>query len=371
MTRTSTMPTRVREGGRSSFRLRGRHQVLLWSTGCGIGIVCVLLAALGVRDVLLGGIGAVALTTTYVYGLAARTGGRPFICAALALVLGIAVFVVDNNEMRTGAAVMMAAVSAVFAVMGTTPAVTFPRAARECVVAAIIAGLGSLAAIGYAPAVTVNRFQYTVLVLALIGIFLLVYRLGAGLHGLGRRGFATVSAGGILLLATLLYAEAIRRYGTPGLVGTLRDGVVWMREHLGGYPRPIEALLGIPALAWGTHMRARRRQGWWVCAFGVAATAPMATTFVNPEVSVVEGVLSICYSLVVGLALGYVVIGADLFLTGGPGRSVRGGRAGRAGRAGTSGRGAGTRSTGGRRAAREAEEAAAVRPEPRRTRALL
>lgn len=365
MTRTSPSPSRVRAGGRSGFRLRLRHQVLLWSTVCGVGIVCVLLAAFGLHDELLGGIGAVALTTAYVYGLAARTGGRPFICAALGLVLGIAVFVVGSNEMRTGAAVMMAAVSAVFAVMGTTPAVTFARAARECAVAAIIAALGSLAAIGYAPVVTVNRFQYTVLVFALIGVFLLVYRLGAGLHGLGRRGFATVSAGAILLLATLLYAEAIRRYGTPGLVGTLRDGVVWMREHLGGYPRPIEALLGVPALAWGTHMRARRRQGWWVCAFGVAATAPMASTFVNPEVSVVEGVLSICYSLVVGLALGYVVIGADLFLTGGRGRAGRNGGNGRSRRA------AEARPVAGRRAVREAEEAAAVRPEPRRTQALL
>jgi len=355
MTRSST--------GRSRFRPGWRQQVLLWSIGWSVGLVCVVLAAFRIRAGLLGPIGAVDLTTVYVYGLAARTGGRPMIAGLLALALGASVFVVDSERMRTGAAVMMAAVSAVFAVMATTPAVTFKRAARECAQAALVAIVGSLGAIGYAPVVTVNRFQYVVLALALVGIFLLVYRLGAGLHGLGRRGFATVSAGGLLLLATLLYAEAIRRYGTPGLINNLRDGVVWLREHIGGYPRPIEALLGVPALAWGAHMRARRRQGWWVCAFGVAATAPMATTYVNPEVSVVEGVLSICYSLVVGLILGYVVIRADLFLTGG-----RRGRPRSQRRSGGDGPPA---KAPGRRAARQAEEATAVRPEPRRTQALL
>ena len=42
--------------------------------------------------------------------------------------------------------------------------------------------------------------------------------------------------------------------------------------------------LGVPALVWGTHMRARRRQGWWVCAFGVGATAPIAQLLVDPQV---------------------------------------------------------------------------------------
>lgn len=353
-----------RSTARPPRRLGRRQQVALWSAACVVGVVCVVLAALRIRPELLGGIGAVDLTTVYVYGLAARTGGRPMVAGALGLVLGASVFVVDSDRMRTGAAVMMAVVSGVFAIMSTTPAVTVRRAARECGQAALIAIVGSLAAIGYAPVVTVNRFQYAVLALSLIGVFLLVYRLGAGLHGLGRRGFATVSAGGLLLLATLLYAEAIRRYGTPGLINNLSDGVVWLREHIGGYPRPIEALLGVPALVWGTHMRARRRQGWWVCAFGVAATAPMASTYVNPEVSVVEGVLSICYSLVVGLLLAYVVIRADLFLTGG--RRKRERRSTRHGAAPGE-----TVKQPGRRAAREAEEATAVRPEPRRTQALL
>lgn len=364
----------VQPVGPARRRLGRRAQTTLWFSVSGVGVACLLAALLGFREELLGGIGAVAMTSAYGYGLAARTGGRPVIAGLLTMALGIAVFVVDSDQMRTGAAVMTAVIAAVFAVMGTTPAVTFPRAARECVIAAVTATIGSLAAIGYAPVVTVNRFQYATLTFALIGVFLLVYRLGAGLHGLGRRGLATVTAGGVLLLATLLYAEAIRRYGTPGLIGSLRDGVVWLRDHLGGYPRPIEALLGVPALVWGTHMRARRRQGWWVCAFGVAATAPMASTFINPEVSIIEGLASIGYSLIVGLVLGYAVISADLFLTAGGRSRVRA--------AGKPGKGGGRRraepvepeivpTVAGRRAARQAEEAAAVRPEPRRTQALL
>ena len=56
----------------------------------------------------------------------------------------------------------------------------------------------------------------------------------------------------------------------------------WSRENLGAVPRPMQVLVGIPALVWGCHMRARRRQGWWVCAFGIAATSSVAGILVNP-----------------------------------------------------------------------------------------
>jgi hypothetical protein len=180
-------------------------------------------------------------------------------------------------------------------------------------------------------------------------VFTLVYRLGAGLHGLGRRGVFIVAFGAAVLLVTLLYAEMLRRYGTPDLVSTLLDGVHWSRDHLGAFPRPIETVLGVPALVWGTHMRARRRQGWWVCAFGVAGTAAVSDALVNPAISVTECALSVVYGLVVGLLIGYVVVRVDLALTGS---------------------GGGRRAVG--RTGRRAEEAErAVRPEPKRTDALL
>ena len=89
-------------------------------------------------------------------------------------------------------------------------------------------------------------------------------------------------------------------------------------------------------------MRARRRQGWWVCAFGVTATTRIANSLVDPAVTLRESGLSLLYGVVVGLVLGFVVIRLDIALTGAPGRRGR-----------------------------RAEEAGALRPEPVRTRALL
>ena len=107
---------------------------------------------------------------------------------------------------------------------------------------------------------------------------MVVYRLGAGLHGLGRRGWSWSLVGGGLLAVTLptpscCAATAPRSWSTRSSTASR-----WAADNLGAFPRPIEALLGVPALVWGCHMRARRRQGWWVCAFGVAATAPVANS---------------------------------------------------------------------------------------------
>jgi hypothetical protein len=322
--------------------VQSRLLVVLWLVVVGLGLAALVAALVPVGPGWLDGVGAVAVVTAYSWALAARTGGRPVVFGVLALVVGVVVLVVDSDHLRTGAAVMTCVVSAVLAVMATTPAVRFVRAVRECCVAVLLAGIGALATVGFDPVVSVVRFEYVTLALAMLGAFGVVYRLGAGLHGLGRRGVVVVAVGAVVLAVTLLYAEMLRRYGSAGLVDHLLDGVRWSREHLGAFPRPIETVLGVPALAWGCHMRARRRQGWWLCAFGVAATAPVANALVNPAISLVECGLSVLYGLVVGLVLGYVVIRVDLHLTG-------------------------SRGQGGRRL----EEAGAVRPEPPRAAALL
>jgi hypothetical protein len=288
------------------------------------------------------GAASVVIVTAYSWALAARTGGRPVVTGTVALVLGAVVVVSDDDSLRTGAAVLTCVVSAVLAVMATVPAVRFVHAVREVVVAVLVAAVGALATIGFEPVVTVARFEYVTLGLAFVGVFAVVYRLGAGLHGLGRRGVLIVLIGTAVLALTLVYAEALRRYGTPALVDSLLDTVAWSRDNLGAFPRPIESVLGIPALAWGTHMRARRRQGWWVCAFGVAATTPVANALVNPSITLVEGALSVLYGVVVGLMIGFVVIRIDLAITGPPGRRGR-----------------------------RNEEAGALRPEPARTLPLL
>ena len=260
--------------------------------------------------------------------------------------MGVVTLATDQDYLRTGAAVTTCVVAAVLGVMATVPAVRFLHVVRECVIAMSISGVGALATVGFEPAIAVARFEYSTFAIALAGAFFLVYRLGAGLHGLGRRGVLVVTLGSVTLAGTLLYAELLRRYGTPGLVETLLDAVRWSRANLGAFPRPIETVLGIPALAWGCHMRARRRQGWWVCAFGVAATSAAANSLVNPAITIQESALSVVYGVVVGLAIGWGVIRLDVALTGPSGGA------------------------GGRRA-RVAETATAIRPEPRRTQALL
>ena len=319
-----------------------RVPVVLW-----VLVVLSGLGALGACVVDVGprwlcGVGAVAIATAYSWALAARAGGRPVVVGLLALVLGTLVVLSDDDRLRTGAAVLTCVVAAVLAVMVTVPAVRFVQSVREVLIAVLVAAIGALAVVGFEPVVTVARFEYVTLGLALLGAFAVVYRLGAGLHGLGRRGIVTVLIGSLVLALTLAYAELLRRYGTPGLVGSLLDGVHWSRENLGAFPRPLETVLGVPALAWGTHMRARRRQGWWVCAFGVAATTPVANSLVNPSVTLEETALSVAYGVVVGLLIGFVVIRVDLLVTGSTGRRGR-----------------------------RAEEATALRPESGRTRPLL
>jgi hypothetical protein len=311
-----------------------------------LGLLAVGIAALVAGVVTVGpdwvpGVGAVIVASAYAWALAARTGGRPVVYGTLAIVIGVVVLVSDEAYLRTGAAVMTCVVSSVLGVMATVPAVRFVEAARECVIAIVIASIGALATVGFEPTITVVEFEYATFGLGLVAAFAVVYRLGAGLHGLGRRGVAIVLVGMLVLAVTLLYAELLRRYGTPGLVESLLDVVRWSRENLGAFPRPIETVLGIPALAWGCHMRARRRQGWWVCAFGVAATSAVANSLANPAITLRESGLSVVYGLVVGLLIGFAVIRVDLRVTGSAGRRSR-----------------------------RAEEAAAIRPEPARTSAL-
>ncbi len=267
--------------------------------------------------------GAVVVSAAYSWALAARTGGRPIVFGTLALAVAVAAVLVDVPTLRTGTAVGTSVVAAVLAVMATRPAPHVLLVVRESVVALVLACVGALATVAYGPTVELTRFEYVSLGLALAGALGLVYRLGAGLHGLGTRGAVAVVVGGAVLVVTLLYAELLRRYGSPEIVDTTLGWVTWSREHLGAFPRPVETVVGIPALAWGCHMRARRRQGWWLCAFGTAATASTAAALVNPAVSLGEAGLSVLYGLVVGLLIGLLLIRLDLASTGDRGRGRR------------------------------------------------
>jgi hypothetical protein len=286
--------------------------------------------------------GAVTLTTTFAFGLAVRTGGRPILTGALTLALAATAVLTQQPVLLAAAAISVATIGAVLGVMVTQPAARVPGVARECLLAVVVAAVAAFAANAYDARVSLERAGYLVLGLALLGALALAYRLAAGLHGLGRRGLVMLVSGIGLLAVTLAYTEALTRWGSPELVDTVERTTRDLANRVGAVPRPTMFLLGIPALAWGVSTRARRRQGWWGTGFGAAGLAVVATSLLDPEVSLVEAGLATAYSLVAGLLLGYLVIRADSFLSGARGRR-----------------------------ARRMEEASAHRPEPGRTHPLL
>lgn len=286
--------------------------------------------------------GAVVVSTAYAFGLAVRTGGRPFVAGGLALLVTASAVVSQQPVLLAGATVGTAVVGAILGVLATGPAARFSRIVVEVVLAVLVAVTAAFASQAYRASVSLDRIGYLVLGLALLGALGIVYRLGARLHGLGRRGAIMVVSGIVLLVVSLAYTEALSTWGSPGLVSSLERSTSQVRGVLGAVPRPTEVLVGIPALVWGVSTRARRRQGWWVCAFGAAGLAVVTVTLLNPILALGEAGLSLLYSVVGGLLLGYLVIRADTFLTGPRGRR-----------------------------ARRAEEAAAHRPEPGRFQPLL
>ena len=287
------------------------------------GLVALGCAVAGIGPDWIDGAGAVAIVTVLTGALAHRTGGRPLVSTLLALLLGLAVVLIGGPILRTGAAVLTVVVGGVYAVMATVPAISYLRAVREVIFSTGIGVIAAFAAVGFEPTVTQPRFDYASLLLSLALVFGVVYRLGAGMHGLGKRGLIAVLVGVVMLVLTLAYAELLRRYGAESVVRSALDFVEWTTDRIGAFPRPLVVLLGIPALLWGCFQRARRRQGWWVCAFGVAATVPLAQGLLDPDGSFLEAGLRAAYSLVLGLFLGFLVVRLDLALTAPRGRRGR------------------------------------------------
>lgn len=318
-------PTRRRTlSGPALHRLLAVAWVVVVLLSC-VGVVAVRLSS----DVpeLVREICVAVLSTALALGLAVRTGGRPVWAGGLAAAIATTALVTDWKPLLDGAAVGTGVVAATLGVMATVPAATVGRAVREVLLATVVGWVGALGVVGYGTRARLDvdlvRFGYAVLALSLIGAIALVYRLGAGLHGLGRRGYVIAAAAVFVLAFALAYSEAIAQWGSRDLVGTIDDFRDSTKQLLHAVPHPIMALLGYPALLWGVFMRARRRQGWWVCAFGVAVTAPTASRLVAQHVNATSVVLGAVYSVIAGVALGYLVIRIEHALTGTHGRRAR------------------------------------------------
>lgn len=339
--RATRAPGPVRRAGRAASLVV--HDIRVWVVILSVTVAALVLARtpIGLPAVVQDAAVLVATTALAVW-LTVRAGGSPYLGSALALVIGGAAVATREPVLLVGAAVSTAAGSAVLGLMATAPAARFPAVLREYLLAIGVAVVGALTAAGYEAPVDRLKAYYLVVGLSLLGTFALVYKLGAGLHGLGRRGVVMVVAGTVLLFVVLAYTYALSRWGSTGLregIDSVNDQV---RDLLGAVPRPGQFLLGFPALVWGVSQRARRRQGWWFCAFGSVGLASVTVSLLGPDPDVRSAALGLGYSALIGLALGYAVTRLDAFLTG----------------------------TRGRRA-RRAEQAAAHRPEPPRLAPLM
>ena len=333
-------PTKEARAGRGRSLERGRSdraRIFFWAGVLLAGMMLLGGAALHKGPEWLDGAGAVLVLVSYSWAVMARTGGRQVVFSTLAVLIGVSAVVTDAAVLRSGAAVLACVTSALLAVVITVPAKGFLMAVREVVIATAVASIGAFATIGFVPVASTTRFEYVTLAVGFVLMFVLVWRFAGGLHGLGTRGLLIIIAGSALIVASLVYSELLLQFGGSGFGQHTADLAEWLRSSIGAVPRPISVFLGVPALAWGVHMRARRRQGWWVCAFGVTATLPVAQRLINLDTSYVEAGLQTAYSVALGLVVGYILIRLDLAFTGQSGSR-----------------------------ARAAEEAHAVRPEPAR-----
>jgi len=221
-----------------------------------------------------------------------------------------------------GAAVTAACVYGVLGMLLTRPA-GWLRALLELVVCAALGIAGGVVVAAYDVGLRPFRFRMLVLALVLVAAFVLAWRLGHGVGSLGRRGLVLIIGGGLLVVASVAYTQAIREWGSPELVQGLVDAKAWVSTNLGAVPRPIEALVAFPALVWGVAVRSRRRQGWWMCALGSLGAAGVATSLVQPRIGLGEGLTATGYDAVVGAVLGLLVVALDRLLTGAGGRRAQ------------------------------------------------
>jgi tellurite resistance protein TehA-like permease len=266
---------------------------------------------------------AVVLGFLLAAGLAGRAGGRPVLCGLLAAAVGAAAVATGWATLLAGAALALGVVAACLAVLGTVPASSFLVAVREVLLAGAVAGTGALGVAALGTEVDVGDFRHAVLALGLTCCFALVYRLGGGLHGLGRRGLVLAVGALVLLVLGIVYTAALGRWGSPTLIEHVESYRGWARDHLGAVPHPVVVLLGVPALTWGVAMRDRRRQGWWACAFGAAATATATTRLVDVEPVSGSSAIAAGYSVALGLVVGYLVLRVERLLTRTGGQRAR------------------------------------------------
>ncbi|MDQ4084399.1 MAG: hypothetical protein M3165_01130 [Actinomycetota bacterium] len=274
--------------------------------------------------------GAAAVTTVLCGLLAHRVGGHTIAACGFAAFVSAGAVVAGWGWLLAGVAALTAFAAAVLAVLATVPARQPRRVLREYAVAVVVALAGAVAVAAYGAPVDPAMLERVVLLCSLLATLWVAHRLGGGFAGAGSRGALVVLLAVATLVAGLAYGEAVRRWGSPGLMHSVEAARQATTAVLGAVPRPVEVLLGFPALVWGLATRSRLRQGWWVCAFGSLGTAGVTTSLATSSAASgmatepAQALLSTLYSVLLGLVVGLVVWRVDRLLTGPRGRRARG-----------------------------------------------
>jgi hypothetical protein len=284
-----------------------------------------------------------ALVSTVLCGLLAhRIGAQTMAATAFGAVSSTLAVASGWTWLLAGMAALTAFTATVLGVVATRPAKAPRQVIVEYALAVGVALLGAVAVAAYAAPLRPVMLANVVLLSSLIATLWVAHRLGGGLQGLGSRGAVVILSAVAVLVVGLAYSEALRRWGTPGLITAVETFHQTVANLFGGVPRPLEIFIGFPALVWGLATRAKLRQGWWVCAFGCLGTSGVATSLAAPDAVLGQELLSTLYSMLVGLVLGFAIWRVDRLFTGPRGRRARG-----------------------------AERALPLRPEPSRSRPLL
>ena len=250
---------------------------------------------------------AAVLLVVFSVILTHRVGGYMRIWVTLTALLSGAALVSDLNFLLAAAAGATAILSSVSAVVFTRPAGTVLEVLREYVVMLALALSGAVGVAAWNATVVVRPFGLIVMAIAVTLVIAIVWRLGSGLHGLGRNHLKLLIVIAVVAVGLFYYGSFVRTAGSPGLKNLLDDAIVWLRQNIGGVPRPYEFLIGFPALVVGTSMRSRYREGWWVCVFAVVGTVIVANSLIDPRAYPSYFALSTLYSAILGLGLGLAV----------------------------------------------------------------
>jgi hypothetical protein len=264
---------------------------------------------------------AALLMVVFAVGLTHRGGGHMRIWLPMTAVLGALAVSLETNVLLASAAAVTAVLASVWAVLVTRPAATVFGAIREYALALVVALSGTLGVAAWNAPVNYQRFNLIVLAASLGLAIMLVWNLGAGLHGLGRQHLAILLGVAALVMLVIAYSSFVRTHGSQSLVQAFSDIVIWTRRTFHGAPRPIEVLIGFPALIVGVSLRSKRREGWWILVFAVIGTAVLTTSLVTPGAYPTYIGLSTLYSSVLGLIVGLVL--RRRFLKGPSSRAAR------------------------------------------------